>query len=106
MTEPENEEHARATRELAELSRAMYAVIERRAGREGLQAVIMLDDPDAAGFDSIAVFGYPACGSPAVHVVENVATHLAEFGESFGLHVDIYVNGTRLTKGPASPNAS
>lgn len=92
---------------LKDLSTAMWAVAERRPGMENIRAVILLSDPDDPdGHDSISVFGYPRDDHPVQRVIEDMAGQLHEFADSFGQHVDIYVNGIRLTQGRASPEAS
>jgi hypothetical protein len=97
----------RAARERAALSEAMYAVLERRPGLERMRLIVLLDDPaDSAGAGSIAVFGYPRNENPVARVLQNMTHHMREFGDSFGVHVDVYIDGVRAPGGRASPNAS
>jgi hypothetical protein len=106
MAEHEDAHHQGEPCRLVELSTAMYAVVEQRAGNENVQAVIMLNDPDDPGHNSISVFGYPRDDRPVTRVIEDLTYHLHEFGRTFGVHVDVYVDGMRLTEGRQSPNAS
>jgi hypothetical protein len=95
-----------AARELAKLSEAMYAVLERRPGRENMRAIILLADPADGGADSIAVFGYPRSEDRVTRVLQNMTQHLREFGDSFGVHVDVYIDGVRAPGGRQNPGAS
>lgn len=97
---------AAATDRLRELSVAMYGVIERRSDAQHLEAIILLDDPQDTGHNSVAVFGYDAGSSPVATVIANMASHLHAFGLSFGVHIDVYADGVRVGKGRTSPDAS
>ena len=90
---------------LKDLAEAMYATVERRPGLEHVRAVILLSDPGLPGHESISVFGYSGDHVPQ-RVIEDMTMQLSEFAETFGEHVDVYVNGMRLTTGRASPTAS
>jgi len=76
----------------------LTALVRQLPGNEGVRGIILLAEPGDGGHDSISVFGYDPAAGPV--------RRLAEFAGSFGVHIDVYADGRRLTTGRASPNAS
>jgi hypothetical protein len=92
--------------QLTALSMAMWALVRQLPGNEGVRGIILLAEPGDGGHDSISVFGYDPAAGPVRRVVGDMTSQLAEFAGSFGVHIDVYADGRRLTTGRASPNAS